>query len=240
MNTPLINYRVTWEVNQEYPDMIKDWIGRTKARRICDIGGGANPLLDLDFVRSLGLEYTILDISESELAKAPNVYHKKVQNIEAPDFSLADQFDLVFSMWLAEHIRNGRQFHQNIHQMLKPAGVAIHYFPTLYALPFLINRLTPEFISAALQNLFAPRDKFRQGKFTAHYSWCYGPTPPMLGMLKSIGFEVLEFNALFGHMYYYQKVPLLRDIHRKRSEYLACHPNPYLTSFARIVLAKAG
>jgi len=232
-----IEYRLTKNTWDEYPTLIKEWVVRTNAVEVCDIGGGANPILDIDFIYSRSLEYTVLDLSQSELDKIPDTYKKEIKDVEAEDFSLEDCFDLAFSKMLAEHIKNGEIFHRNIHQMLKPGGIAIHYFPTLYALPFVVNKLIPEKTSSALLGLFAPRDKFQQAKFPAYYNWCFGPTPSMLNMLTAIGFEILEFNALIGHVYY-NRIPLIRELHQKYSKFLVRHPNPRLTSFAQVVLKK--
>lgn len=232
-----INYRLTNNAWYEYPSFIKKWIARTNPTKICDIGGGANPILDLDFVISRNMKYTILDISRSELDKSHDGYDKEVQDVESLDFNLQNRFDFVFSKALAEHIKDAGVFHRNVFQMLKPGGVAIHYFPTLYALPFVINKLVPDQLSSVLLDIFAPRDKFKQSKFRAYYNWCFGPTPAMLNMLESVGFEILEFNALIGNVYY-EKIPLLRNLHYIYSKYLFQHPNPYLTSFAQIVLKK--
>jgi len=234
-----IKYRLTKNAWDEYPTLIKEWIARTNPVKVCDIGGGANPILAIDFIYLRNLEYTVLDISQSELDKIPDIYKKKIIDIEAKDFLLEDRFDLVFSKMLAEHIKNGETFHQNIYQVLKPGGIAIHYFPTLYTLPFLVNKLIPEKTSSALLSLFAPRDKFQQAKFPAHYDWCFGPTPRMLNMLRAIGFEILEFIALIGHTYY-NRIPIIREFHQKYSDFLVQHPNPYLTSFAQVILKKGG
>jgi hypothetical protein len=48
-------------------------------KNICEIGGGANPLLILDFIRKNDIEYSILDISEIELNKEPNEYKKLLE-----------------------------------------------------------------------------------------------------------------------------------------------------------------
>ena len=116
-------------------------------------------------------------------------------------------------------------------------GVAVHYFPTLYTLPFVLNKLIPEGLSSFLLDIFLPRDRYQLGKFPAYYSWCYGPTPPMLAMLADIGYEILEYRGYFGSIYY-SRIPLVRDFHKIYSRNLYRHPNPYLTSFAQVILRK--
>ena len=127
----------------DYRDFVQSLVRQYDAREICDVGGGANPVLPLQFVNDNQLDCTVLDISSTELEKAPKGYKKLVQDIEAESSVPTDQFDLVVTKMMAEHLRNGRLFHKNIFSMLKPGGVAVHYFPTLYALPFLVNKLTP-------------------------------------------------------------------------------------------------
>lgn len=53
---------------------------------------------------------------------------------------LPQSFDVVESQNVAEHVRDPEAMHHNIHAMLKPGGVAIHFFPTLFAVPFIVNR----------------------------------------------------------------------------------------------------
>lgn len=222
---------------QEYPQLIENLVRAYNAQAICDVGGGANPVLPWEFVDNDRLACTVLDIAEEELEKAPKGYRKLVQDIEARDFQIISQFDFVITKMMAEHVRNGKLFHQNIFTMLKPGGVAVHYFPTLFALPFLINKVTPEWLSSFLLSVFLPRDRFRMGKFPAYYSWCYGPTPPMLRMLTGLGYEIVEYRGFFGNTYY-RRLPLIRAFHQTYSRWLALHPNPYLTSFAQLILRK--
>jgi ubiquinone/menaquinone biosynthesis C-methylase UbiE len=220
-----------------YSDFIQNLVKEYAAFNICDVGGGGNPILPLDFIIKNQLNCTVLDISSTELEKAPNGYKKLVKDIEAKHFISTEQFDLVITKMMAEHIRNGRLFHKNIFSMLTPGGMAVHYFPTLYTLPFLVNKLVPEWLSSFLLNIFLPRDRYRLGKFPAYYSCCFGPTPSMLAMLTEIGFEIIEYRGFFGNTYY-SRIPIIRDLHRAYTRYLAHHPNPYLTSYAQVLLRK--
>ena len=237
-----MNYsvRVIYKQNEnewaEYSLFIQDWVERFSPKIVCEVGGGANPALPLEFIVHRGLKYTLLDISAEELAKAPSEYQKIVQDIEA-EISSKEECDFLFTKMLAEHIHNGRRFHKNVFDLLKPGGIAVHYFPTLYTLPFVVNKIVPERLSSYLLNIFAPRERFRLGKFPAYYDWCYGPTPRMINMLNGIGFEILEYRGLIGHKYF-DRIPLAREIHNAYSKFLAKHPSPYLTSFAQVVLRK--
>src|ERR1700721_1406514 len=57
---------------------------------------------------------------------------------------LWESYDLVFSKMLCEHLPDARTFHANCLRLLRPGARAVHFFPTLYTLPFVANRLIPE------------------------------------------------------------------------------------------------
>jgi hypothetical protein len=223
-----------WE---EYSSFIQELIEQYSPETVCDIGGGANPLLSLDFIINHRIDYTILDISQTELDKTQSGYKKCVKDIEADDFPCGECFDFVFSKMLVEDLHDGKKFHRNIYKLLTAGGIAVHYYPTLFALPFLVNKMIPENVSSFLLDAFMPRERNRLGKFPAFYSWCYGPTQSMLNMLTGIGFEIMEFRGIIGHQYF-KRIPWIRDVHRAYNCSLVKHPNPFLTSFAQIILRK--
>lgn len=236
--SPKIVYRLNTNQRTDYSTLIQELVIKFSSKSVCDVGGGANPAFPVEFIVEHGIQYTLLDISETELAKAPCEYQKIVQDIEADPFPVDVKFDFIFTRMLAEHLQCGRTFHRNVFSLLKPGGIAVHHFPTLYAVPFVINKITPEKFSASLLDTFLPRkNKNINGKFPAYYDWCLGPTPQMLQMLTDTGFEILEFRGLMGHSYFH-RVPILRDIHKEYSKFLVKHPNPYLTSFAQVILQK--
>ena len=137
---------------------------------------------------------------------------------------------------LAEHITNAPQFHANIRKILAPEGVAAHFFPTLYAIPFLMNRMIPESLSDRLLSVFAPRDRFQRAKFPAYYQWCRGPTRRQFQRLASVGLAVVEYIGFFGHGGYYRRLPGIRQIHELATRMLMKFPNPCLTSYAFLVV----
>jgi SAM-dependent methyltransferase len=237
---PEISYeRTTDEAWTGYGRFIAGLIEKHGSKRICEIGGGANPALTAEYIQRRGLDYSILDVSETELNKAPENYHKIVADIGSPDLSLNASFDLVFSRMLAEHIKDGERFHRNIYGMLSDGGLAVHFLPTFYTLPFVINRLFPEAFAEKLYNLFAYRDAYRYGKFPAYYSWCRGPIRSQIRKFEKLGYEIILYKGFFGHRGYYKKLPFLRKLHELKTEFMLRRPIPLLTSYAYIVLRKA-
>ena len=208
-----------------------------EAKSICDIGGGRNPQLELEYVRERAIDYTVLDIAQEELDNAPAEYSKLRADIGSKDFVCEREFDFVFSRMVAEHIKDGEQFHRNVFKMLKPGGVAFHFFPTLYSLPFVVNRMIPEWLSDRVLSLVAPRDRVQHGKFPAYYSWTYGPTRNQIAKLESIGYEVVRYAAGFGHGYY-QRLPVLRSFGEMLTRRFVRRPNYLLCSFAYLVMRR--
>ncbi|TWT79207.1 Methyltransferase domain protein [Planctomycetes bacterium CA13] len=221
-----------------YDDYLESLIESIQPRTVCDIGGGRNPQLGLDYVQKHQLDYSVLDIAQQELDNAPPEYKKICADVGSREFEIDETFDFVFSRMVAEHIQDGEQFHRNIFDMLKPGGVAYHFFPTLYSVPFTVNRLIPEWLSDPILNLVAPRhDMVQFGKFPAYYSWTRGPTHRQLARFDSVGFEVIRYAAGFGHNYY-KRLPLVRTAGQSLGRFLLKHPNYWFCSFVFTVLRR--
>jgi hypothetical protein len=208
-------------------------------KRVCDVGGARRPVLPLPSVREHGLDYVILDESRVQLDRTPDGY--QLVNASILDRNAVAElvrehggFEVVISRWTAEHIPDGRLFHEQVFSMLRPGGRAIHLFPTLYALPFVLNRVLSAEASAALLRRVAPT---RRNKFPGLYRWCRGPSRRQLARLASVGFSVERYAGFFGHDLYARVAPLDRA-HRVLTDVLVDHPLPSMTSFAVVVLSR--
>jgi 2-polyprenyl-3-methyl-5-hydroxy-6-metoxy-1,4-benzoquinol methylase len=233
---PLTNFP-GWEGG---PPFIKSLILRNRCTSILEVGSGANPTIESQFVRDHKLRYVTSDLSSDEMNKADPAYERMVLNISTDSIHplMVGQFDLVFSRMVGEHVSDGQKFHQNIHTLLRPGGISAHCFSTLWALPFTANRILPEFLSDRVLKAFAPRNRHRQAKFPALYSWSRGPSATMIRRFEELGFEVLKYTGYFGHMYYKRLAPLLHRLEIAKAELLLRHPVPTLCSYATVVLRK--
>lgn len=237
---------VTFELYETFPgwdrapSLLKGLIQRYGARRILEVGSGANPTVEPDFIRQHGLVYVTSDTSAEELEKADPAYDRVVCDMSANEIGGATtgEFDLIFSRMVGEHIQDGRKFHENVHRLLRSGGISAHCFSTLWCLPFALNRILPEFLSDRLLRVVAPRNRHQQGKFPAKYSWSRGPTPAMLRRFQAIGFDVLRYTGYFGHSYYRRVSPWLHEIEMRKARLLLRRPAPLLCSYATLVLRK--
>jgi SAM-dependent methyltransferase len=208
--------------------------------RVCELGGGARPALELDFLRRHDLSCLVVDVSESELRKAPDGYETLLGDVSSAQFSTGPHdgsYDLVFSRVLAEHVTDARQFHLNARRLLRPGGVAMHFFPTLWWPPFIANRVMPEWLAEKILLRIEPwRERSgNAGKFPAYYHWCFGPTRRQVDRFPAVGFAVERCVAYFGER---SHAPgrLLKKVNSRWTEMMLRHPNYHFTSYAAYTL----
>jgi SAM-dependent methyltransferase len=220
------------------PAFLSDLIVQSGAKTVLEVGSGANPTLGEE-IAGRAIRYVTTDLDAAELDKAPDVHEARVLDLESNELpeDLIGRCDLVFSRMVNEHIRDGRRYHTNIRTLLRPGGIAAHCFATLYSLPFVANAVLPEAIGGHLLDLIAPRDRYQNDKFRAHYSWCRGPTDAMIRRFRGIGYEILSYNGYFGHGYYRRIQPLHKALQTAACK-LTVLPIPQLCSYATVVLRR--
>jgi SAM-dependent methyltransferase len=228
-----VRFGKTEDAYEGFAPLLMEIIRTTSCKSILDVGGGAQPQLTPADLALWKIDYTVMDISESELALAPDHYRKIVMDISGTLSEKMPRFDLVFSRFVAEHVRDARKLHENVFSLLRPGGLAVHFFPTLWALPFVANWALPERLSVKLLS----KERQARGKFAAYYHWCVGPTERAIERLENVGFEVVEYAGFFGHGYY-DRFPSLRKVHGAVRSWLLRHPIAQCTSFAWVILRK--
>lgn len=206
---PLDSFRAI----QDFGKVVRELCAAYDSPDIFEIGGGAKPLFWPGSWPEKLSSYTINDISREELDKAPADYDKVCFDICDPVEGLDGRFDVVFSRFVAEHVRDGRKMHSNVYRMLKPGGVAFHLFPTLYAVPFLVNWLIPEQASRGVVFLLNPARRDSNRKFPAYYSWCAGSDERIRSNIASVGYSDVRVERFYGHNYL-SGVPLLSSVER--------------------------
>jgi len=193
-----------------YDDQLKEIVASFDAPDILEFGGGRSPGFKLSELPPNVNSYTVNDIEESELELAPEGYEKACFNVCGDVSKFAGKYDVVFSKMLAEHVPDGEAMHRNALELLKPGGVAFHFNPKLYAVPFVVNRLIPENLSRSILFKLDPKRVSEVPKFPAVYSWCRGSTDKLEERIKSLGYSDVKVIPFYGHSYY-KKLPVLRQ-----------------------------
>jgi SAM-dependent methyltransferase len=234
-----VSYKDLTQLWQSYPDLLLELARSHGVSDVAELGAGAKPFVgDADkwgFVN----RRMVIDISADELAKAGSDLETQVADLCQPITAGHNSYDLVFSNMLCEHLADPRTFHKNCFNLLRPGGLSVHFFPTLFAFPFVINKMIPERLAYKVLNKIH-RERLEHGKydkFPAYYRWTTGPTRRAMKRFESVGFEVNEFYGTFGHQYYYQ-IPPLNASEFAKARFLLRHPVPALTSYAVVVLRK--
>lgn len=240
MSHPRVRYGLWTEISKDWTERTRELAEPHDVTRVCDVGGGARPALPLRLVQASGLEYSVVDLSPTELAKAPKGYKKIVADATGPRFDLGP-YDLVLTRSFGEHVRAPARLHADVLSVLRPGGRALHLFPTLYAPPFVFNRVVPDQLARRVLLRLSPEraSEGRHGKFPAFYRWCRGPSRRQLRRFQSIGFEIEEYKGYFGHGYY-DWIPGARPIEEKIARALCQRRLPALTAYAMVVLRKPG
>ncbi|HEU5018146.1 MAG TPA: class I SAM-dependent methyltransferase [Pseudolabrys sp.] len=237
------NYSSDWTwAFDNYMPIILDVAREYSLRRHLEIGGGRKPLFTPEQMEALGFDITVNDISARELDFAPQGYSKVVCDIasqEAPTILGEGRYDLAYCQMVMEHVADVRQMWRNIHAVLAPGGVAISFFPTLYAPPFVINNLIPENLSRRLLEFFFPHRK-EDGlypKFPALYDCCFSNEDKIVPVLKGIGFSQVTVLPFWGYNYF-SKIPVLKQIDAAFTRIARARDWRIVSSFAFVIATK--
>lgn len=242
-NSPAERWHFQWAFDH-YEATILTIAESLALKRLCEIGGGRDPAFSLKQIEPLGLDYTINDIDQRELDRAPAGYRTACFDIAGPaeDFlSHAGSQDLVFSRMVFEHVAGVEQAWRNVHTLLAPGGVGLAFIPTLYAWPFLLNHLMPEAASARLLNLLSREDRSSDGgnpKFPAVYDWAYGSQHKLAPMLRRAGFVDVHVVPFWGHDYL-RRVPFVRDLDDAYTRLCVARDWRLQTTYAYIIVRKS-
>lgn len=186
--------------------------GRDGLVRVLEIGGGRGPLFTPEEARAAGIALTVNDIDAHELSQAPAAFDKAQFDVAGEvDPRWSGRFDLVISRMVFEHVRGAPRAWANVAALLAPGGVAFAFHPTLYAPPFVINRLFPEGLTArVLRAMFPNRHDGDYPKFPARYEMCLADPARVAPILTRCGFSQVLIAPFWRHGYF-RHLPLLRE-----------------------------
>jgi SAM-dependent methyltransferase len=189
--------------------------------RILDAGAGRTPTIPVA-ERPAGCQYVGLDISAPELQAAPAGSYQRmvVGDIKQEVPELRDQFDLVVSYQVLEHVKPLEAAFANFHRYLRPGGRVVAQMSGAFSAFGVINRLVPQRLGIwALEHLVG---RPRESVFPAFYHRCsYGQLARILqpwGQWEIIprfdGAGYFRFSRVFQAAYIAYEEWALRRNHR--------------------------
>jgi SAM-dependent methyltransferase len=233
------DFNWAWE---NYKSTIVELAHKRGLRRHLEIGGGRDPLFLPHEVAAHGFDVTINDISAHELSLLPPGY-ATVQCDIADDNARSilgeGRYDIAYSRMVMEHVPDVARMWENIAYTLAPGGVAFSFFPTLYAPPYVLNRLIPEKISRWMLEAVFP-DRKEEGdnpKFPAYYDWCFSEEMKIVPMLKRAGFSDITVLPFWGYSYFW-KFPGIKQIDAAFTKIAREREWRAVSSFAYVIATK--
>ncbi len=139
---------------------------------ILDVGSGRRPTIPLE-ERPPGCHYVGLDLSASELARAPDGSYDEVWVADVVDHlaALEGQFDLVISWQVLEHVKPLDAAFGNFHSYLRPGGRFIGQFSGTFAFFALGSRVIPHSVAKWAMKTLLDRDPETVFPATYHHCW---------------------------------------------------------------------
>jgi SAM-dependent methyltransferase len=174
---------------------------------ILDAGSGANPCLP-PAERPRGCRYVGLDLSRSELLRAPKGSYDEivVGDLRRRMAELELRFDLVVSWFALEHVKPLAAAVRNLLCYLKPGGRLVAVLAGAFSPASVLNRLIPlRLARPMLARLF---DRDPGSVFPAHYDRCWHSA--LVDLLEEDGWDSAEVVPLYlGARYLESWSPLL-------------------------------
>lgn len=198
--------------------------------RVLDIGAGRHPTLS-PRARPPETNYVGLDVSPDELAAAPHGGYDAavVGDITELRPALCDDFDLVVSWQVLEHVRSLRAAFDNAYEYLRPGGRLVALFSGRWSIFASLNRLFPQrFGVQAMARLLGRKP---ESVFPAHYDDCYYSAIAALGRRwtsveiqpKFCGASYFAFSRTLMRAYLaYENVAAGRQYSNLATHYLVC------------------
>ena len=198
--------------------------------RVLDIGAGRHPTLSPS-ARPRGTRYLGLDVSPDELAAAPPGGYDDavVGDITELRPELCDQFDLIVSWQVLEHVRSLSAAFDNAYAYLRPGGRMVALFSGRWSIFAALNRLLPQrFGKQAMARLL---DREPTSVFPAYYDDCYHSAVASLGsgwasvvlQPKFCGVSYFGFSHTLMRAYLaYENLAARRQYNNLATHYLVC------------------
>ena len=165
---PRARYAGAWD--EPFQDRVRQAL--RPGASVLDIGSGRRPAVP-PADRPAGCRYVGLDVSASELDRAPPHSYDETWVGDAASRvpELVGRFDLVVSFQVLEHVRPLDATIENCRAYLRPGGRFVTQLSGAFSLFGLVNRVIPHRLALWILSTFLGWS--RENIFPAHYHQCW-------------------------------------------------------------------
>lgn len=172
---------------------------------ILDVGGGKNPIVNVDLKKRLNLEVTGLDIDNDELSAAPSGSYDSTLAIPIEDLNEVEKYDIIFCQSVLEHVQNTEVGMTNMIKSMKKGGKILTFNPNRTAVFAQLNLILPEATKRTVLFYLFPEKSVDQG-FPARYDKC---TPSEFSTIFTRnGMKIEEAHYFYMSAYFSFFTPL--------------------------------
>jgi SAM-dependent methyltransferase len=166
---------------------------------LADVGSGKQPFLRLDHPSRFNWKVIGLDISQSELDRAPKASYDTTVCAAIEDSPLREVADAFVCQAVLEHVQNNERAFERLSALLKPGGIGLIFVPSRNAVFARLNLLLPETWKKKVLFFFFPESSYAQG-FRSFYHRC---TPGDFVKLSAAqGLDVIELKTYMSSTYF--------------------------------------
>jgi 2-polyprenyl-6-hydroxyphenyl methylase/3-demethylubiquinone-9 3-methyltransferase len=172
---------------------------------IYDVGGGATPYLTAARKSRLAARVVGLDISESELARAPAGCYDATQSVDIAAYAGCGDADLVICQSVLEHVHDVGGAFRSLASILRPGGRLLVFVPNRNAFFARINLLLPQGLKRRILFALYPEKQETCG-FPVYYDRC---TPrDFRALAGASGLTVEDERHFFICSYFFGLLPV--------------------------------
>jgi 2-polyprenyl-6-hydroxyphenyl methylase/3-demethylubiquinone-9 3-methyltransferase len=176
-----------------------------RGNTVYDLGGGSRPCLGRDEKDRLGLHVVGLDISQEELAAAPDGVYDRTIAADLCTYDGSGDADAVVCQATLEHVADAAGAMRAIAAIAKPGGRVFVFAPSRNALFARLNMMLPESMKRQILFFVFPHKAAGHDGFSAHYDQC---TPRRIEALaRASGLEVEERHLFWTSSYFMPFTP---------------------------------
>lgn len=159
------------------------------------------------FIEIFGIDTSYEELKVNSFVKNKIVFDCCNKDYESTLKEYKNYFHLVITHDFLEHTEDPTTTHSLINFLLKPDGIAIHSYPSLFDPVLTLAHFIPSGLAKKILYKIEPVRK-DSGKFKTYYRKCRSFSSDLKKWYNGLGFSVIDFRNFYGTTYLFAIPPL--------------------------------